>query len=522
MTHQRSTANDGRQNQLEFYLLTHFGPVWQFIQGVDWLRRKTNRFLINHAISKTATRPYPLSCMAPYTSWDSLTDRTYDGRHLPPVSGQDAGRPTPEEAAGLFRREGELTLCPKSTVLFAYFAQWFTDGFLRSDRKEPRDLRKNRSNHNIDLSQLYGIDRSITDLLRAHQGGLLRSQEINGEEYPPFLCENGVRRPEFQDLPVVHFDELTLEQKNQLFAQGSDRANTQIGYVIMNVLFLREHNRIARRLAEAYRDWDDERLFQTARNILIVILIKIVIEEFINHIDPAYFLFLLDAEAFPNERWHRENWMAAEFNLLYRWHGLIPSSLNLAGEQVPVDKTLFDTQRITSRGLGEVMEDSSLQRAGRIGLFNTASFLMETELASVRMCRALELASYNDYRVACQFPRVTDFDQISGDPRTQAELKRLYGDVDQIDYYVGIFAEDTRPNSILPALMGRLVAIDAFSQALTNPLLAPNVFNDKTFSPLGMEMIRAPQTLSDVLHRNTLNPARTYFVRMTRRDWKRT
>src|SRR6476661_3999242 len=102
MTHQRSTANDGRQNQLEFYLLTHFKPVWKFIQGVDWLRRKTNRFLINHAISKTAPRPYPLSCMAPYTSWDSLTDRTYDGRHLPPVSGQDAGRPTPEEAAKLF------------------------------------------------------------------------------------------------------------------------------------------------------------------------------------------------------------------------------------------------------------------------------------------------------------------------------------------------------------------------------------------------------------------------------------
>jgi prostaglandin-endoperoxide synthase 2 len=521
MTHQRSTANDGRQNQLEFYLLTHFGPVWQFIQSVDWLRRKTNRFLINHAISKTATRPYPLSCMAPYTSWDSLTDRTYDGRHLPPVPGQDAGRPTPEAAAELFRREGELTLCPKSTVLFAYFAQWFTDGFLRSDRKEPRDLRKNRSNHNIDLSQLYGIDRSITDLLRAHRGGLLMSQEINGEEYPPFLCENGVRRPEFQDLPVAHFDQLSPERKNQLFAQGSDRANSQIGYVMMNVLFLREHNRIARRLAEAYPDWDDERLFQTARNILIVILIKIVIEEFINHIDPAYFQFLLDAEAFPNESWYRENWMAAEFNLLYRWHGLIPSSLLLAGEHVPVEKTLFDTQRITSRGLGAVMEDSSLQRAGRIGLFNTADFLMETELASIRMCRALELASYNDYRAACQFPRVTDFDQISGDPRTQAGLKRLYGDVDRIDYYVGIFAEDTRPNSILPALMGRLVAIDAFSQALTNPLLAPNVFNDKTFSPLGMEIIRTPQTLSDVLHRNTPNPARTYFVRMTRRDWKR-
>ena len=36
-----------------------------------------------------------------------------------------------------------------------------------------------------------------------------------------------------------------------------------------------------------------------------------------------------------------------------------------------------------------------------------------------------------------------------------------------------------------------------------------------------LDAIVVPQTLSEVLHRNTLNPAREYFVRMTRRDWKR-
>ena len=30
-----------------------------------------------------------------------------------------------------------------------------------------------------------------------------------------------------------------------------------------------------------------------------------------------------------------------------------------------------------------------------------------------------------------------------------------------------------------------MVGVDAFSQALTNPLLAPRVFNEQTFSPLG-------------------------------------
>jgi prostaglandin-endoperoxide synthase 2 len=49
---------------------------------------------------------------------------------------------------------------------------------------------------------------------------------------------------------------------------GVERANVQVGYVMLNVLCLREHNRLCKLLVEKYPDWDDERLFQTARNIL--------------------------------------------------------------------------------------------------------------------------------------------------------------------------------------------------------------------------------------------------------------
>lgn len=516
----RSTAADGLRNQAEFYALTHFGGFWKWAEGHDWLRRLVNRGVINLAIYKTAPRPFPFSCLSPYTSWDSLTDHTYDGRHLPAAPNQNDGRPSPQDAAALFARGDEIILCPKSTVLFAYFAQWFTDGFLRSDRSGPHELRKNTSNHNIDLSQLYGLNKSITALLRSFQEGLLKSQMIKGEEYPPLLCTDGVKKPEFQDLPVAHFDERSLDEKNQLFAMGSDRANSQIGYIMMNTLFLREHNRLARELAREYPNWDDERLFQTARNILIVILLGIVVGEYINHIDPAHFNFYLDASAFPNERWYRQNWMTIEFNLLYRWHGLIPSTLVLGGVDRPVEETMFTTRLLTDSGLGPAMEDASRQRAGRIGLCNTASFLMPTEQANVSLCRELQLASYNDCREACHFPRVTNFDEITGDTAIQGRLKQLYPHVDRIDYYVGLFAEDTRPNGILPSLMGRLVAIDAFSQALTNPLLAPLVYNERTVSPLGMDVIKNTSALSDILKRNSPAGAPAYYVSMTREGWK--
>jgi heme peroxidase len=502
---ERSTAKDGLVNRIEFYATTHHALA--------------NRVLINRAILKMPTRPNPLSTMAPYTSWASLTDRTFDSRHLPPML-TDRKDPDLERTADLFTRRADMVPCPKSTVLFAYFAQWFTDGFLRSDRSVPVDPRKNTSNHEIDLGQLYGFNPEVTQLLRTHDDGTLKSQTIGDEEFPPYLCENGDIKPEFQGLSVVNFDRLTISQRDGLFAMGSDRANSQLGYTMFNVLFLREHNRVARLLAKEYPRWDDERLFQTARNILIVELMNIVIGEYINHIAPYYFKFFLDPSAFPNERWYRQNWMAVEFNLLYRWHSLVPSTLRVDGEDLPLGATKFNNEILIKRGLAPLFEDASTQRAGRIGLFNTDPALREAEVASILQGRQVQLTTYNDYRELCHFPRATEFDQISGDPEVQRALHQLYGKVEDVELYVGLFAEDLRPNSVLPPLIGRMVALDAFSQVLTNPLLAPRIFNTRTFTRLGMKLIKETNTLSDLVHRNVPADSQRYFVGMTRQGWR--
>jgi prostaglandin-endoperoxide synthase 2 len=507
----RSTAKDGLRNQIETYLLTHFKWFWDLIQSNRFLKRKVNKFLINNAIYKAKTRPYPFSTLSPYTSWDSLTDRTYSGRHLPPVE-PPANLPPVEECSNLFLQSASKRLSTKSTVLFPYFAQWFTDSFLRSDRTNPL---KNTSNHDIDVSPLYGQNRQVTNILRSHQGGKLKSQIINGEEYPPYYLQNGVVKDEFKDLEILYPNDLDADQKDKLFAIGKERGNVQIGFVMMNTLFLREHNRICDVLAQNYKDWNDERLFQTARNVVIVLLIKIVIEEYINHIAPYHFKFIADPLAFKNERWYRQNWMTLEFNLLYRWHSLLPDVVRMENQDIPITETLWNTEMVTSRGLGRLFEDASLQPAGDIGLFNTPSFLLETDLNSIRVNRLAKLASYNDYRDMCKFPRVTAFDQITGNLDAQKELKRLYGHVDNIEFYVGLFAEDTRENSAVSPLIGRLVGIDAFSQALTNPLLAENIFNETTFSRVGFDIIQTTHKLSDILHRNIPKPPKPFKVTMT-------
>lgn len=303
----RDTSRDGIGNQLQTYALTHFSRAWTLVQNVKPIARVANKALIDSAIGMIPARPFEYSLMTldpcvpdtqipkktdSYSSWDSLNDRRYTGRHLPPDPqfNRDGNLPKLEDLAVLFRkRDGRTRLSPKSSLLFPYFVQWFTDGFLRTDRV---NRLRNTSNHHIDLCTVYGLGPPQTRMLRAFQGGKLKSQPIGGEEYPPFYYadpEAGTVKPEFDGLYVPLNDELRLPaaKKALLFAMGVERANIQFGFVMFNTLCLREHNRLAALLATAYPGWDDERLFQTARNILLVEIMKVVIEEYINHISPT-------------------------------------------------------------------------------------------------------------------------------------------------------------------------------------------------------------------------------------------
>ena len=94
--------------------------------------------------------------------------------------------------------------------------------------------------------------------------------------------------------------------------------------------------------------WGDERLFQTARMINIVILMKLVVEDYINHI-LGHQLFRLDHEFAEEQHWYRANWIALEFDLLYRWHGLCPDKILVGGASLLRPTFATTTQSSRSR-----------------------------------------------------------------------------------------------------------------------------------------------------------------------------
>lgn len=503
----RDTSKDGFSNTLEYFTLSNFKPFWQINNAIKPLEKFWNTRIIKSLLSKTAPRPYPLSTIADYTSWPAVTDTDWFSRHLPP---EDTSKLPPlEDVVALFRA-GEEGPRPSETssYLFPCFAQWFTDGFLMTD---PENGRKTTTTHQIDLNQVYGLTPDQTDALRLWSGssgqkGRLLTEIADAEEFAPRLFNSdGSAKPEFAALPMPErlTEEIPIDRRATMFAFGGSRANATAQTAMINTLFLREHNRIAGVLEDAHPSWDDERVFQTARIINIAVLIKIVIEDYINHISPYFFQLRFDGSVAWKADWNRPNWIPVEFNVLYRWHALVPDQITWNGVEMPTSATVLDNSMALQVGMAQTLALTADCRARELGLMNTPEFLLDIERTTLALSRQNQIAPYNDYREAFSYPRATRFEQVSSNPKIVEALRDIYGHVDKVEFWVGLLAEDPRPNAAVPSLLGRMVAIDAFSHGLTNPLLAPGVYSAETFTPEGLEIIEDTRTLADLVTRNS-------------------
>ncbi|CAG8866454.1 peroxidase family protein [Pseudomonas fluorescens] len=501
-----------------------FDEVLGGISSIPLLGKELNRVAINHIASRTAPRPRSFSLwssqsapvppaigeVSDYTSWPGLTDRSFSGRHLPPATPHYLGKLTasPLDLLSLFKRSGEMKI-DRSSVLFMFFAQWFTDSVLRVD---PIDRRRNTSNHDIDLCQIYGLKEETTNILRSHHEGKLRCRISNKESFLDYLYEqNGDNEPlvvkdEYKGLPYIGnldaiFGGIDIGRRRKAYATGLERGNSSIGYVAISTLFMREHNRICDNLRMVNSTWDDERLFQTARMINIVLLMKVVIEDYINHIAGSK-IFKMDHEFAEEESWYRTNWIAIEFDILYRWHSLVPDDIKINGDFVNSDNYRHNNILFEQIGILGVLNAASSQPAGKIGLFNSPDFLAQAELATLTMSRAFRLRSYNDYRAQFGLDRLRYWNDLNGDSSITDELKKHYNSVDEVEFMVGLMAEGHSRQALFGDLLSTMVAYDAITQIFTNPLLSRNIFNEQTFSKYGFELIAKTTSVQDIAARN--------------------
>lgn len=122
----------------------------------------------------------------------------------------------------------------------------------------------NQASSYLDLSPLYGSSEETAKALRSDEDGLLKTQRKN--------------------LPMASPKYESCRSANKAFPcffSGDSRVNENPGLTLMHVLFLREHNRVATELKRLNSHWDNEKLYQEARRIVIAELQHITYNEFL-------------------------------------------------------------------------------------------------------------------------------------------------------------------------------------------------------------------------------------------------
>lgn len=335
----------------------------------------------------------------------------------------------------------------------------------------------------IDGSMIYGSDKAAADSLRTFSRGQLKTSADNL-------------------LPV---------DANGNFVAGDSRANENIELSSMQALFVREHNRIAAKLARDNPTWTDEQIYQQARAMVGAELQVITYKEFL----PA----LLGNNALSRYRGYNANVdpsIANEFSTAaFRLHTLINDDVEFFGndglavrDEVELREAFFNPNLLQATGIDNILKYAAstlAQESDNQIVDGLRNFLFGDpghgglDLAALNIQRGRDhgLADYNSVREAYGLARVTSFAQISSDPDVQHTLESLYRSVDNIDLWVGILAEDHAPGASVGEL-ARTIISDQFERLRDGDRYwYQRVFSGRTLAELEQT------TLSSIIKRNT-------------------
>ncbi|XP_043941254.1 prostaglandin G/H synthase 2 [Protopterus annectens] len=470
------------------YILTHFKPVWNIVNNIPFLHNFVMRYVLTsraHLIDSPPTYNGHYN----YKSWEAYSNISYYTRALPPIPkdcptamGVKGKKELPDAKmiAEKFLLRRKFIPDPQGTsLMFTFFAQHFTHQFFKTDHHRGPEFTRGLG-HGVDLSHIYGETLDRQHKLRLFKDGKLKYQMTNGEMYPPTVKDTGVHM-----LYPPHVPE------HLQFAVGQETFGLVPGLMMYATIWLREHNRVCDILRQDHPEWDDEQLFQTTRLVLIGETIKIVIEDYVQHLSGYYFKLKFDPELLFSQRFQYQNRIAAEFNTLYHWHPLLPDSFIIDNTEYGYQQFLFNNSVVMEHGINNMVESFSRQIAGRVaGGRNIAPAVLKVAVASIEQSRQMRYQSLNEYRKRFLMKPYKSFEDLTGETEMAAELEELYGDIDAMELYTGLLVEKPRSNAIFGESMVELGAPFSLKGLMGNPICSPEYWKPSTFGgESGFEII---------------------------------
>jgi hypothetical protein len=286
----------------------------------------------------------------------------------------------------------------------------------------------------IDGSQVYGSDAVRAAALRAFEGGLLETVDGPDGELMPYNTGalpngNAFRIPE-----------------SRMFLAGDVRANEQVGLIMMHTLWVREHNRVAREIAERDFEWEDlsepaidEEIYQRARAVVVALLQKVTYHEWL----PA----LIGYGVLPEYAGYdptvdpriANEFTSAAFRI---GHTMLPPFYQYThtdGSECELSllDAFFNPGFITSNGIDSFLGGLAAHRQQEIDrfvvgevrnfLFGPSAGGLDLPALNLQRGRDHGLPDLNTVRQAYGLSHVGDLLELTGDPEAAEALHDAYG-----------------------------------------------------------------------------------------------
>jgi len=306
----------------------------------------------------------------------------------------------------------------------------------------------------LDASMLYGSDENVAKILRAHTGGKLLENDHKPGHLP---TKHQLRRPS-------NFIDDRMD-----FLAGDLRVNEQPFLTSMHVLFMREHNRLAKYLQEELETDNDELLYQSARKLFITEFQTIVYKEFLPLLLGKRFMGIykldIDGESVYNPNTNPTVLNEFASAAMRFGHSMINSLFKvITHEEIFLRlRDIFNAKMFNGNHMLEIEPmllgllnqnaqkvDGSFANEVTNHLFEEHSPKEQTRFGGDLVARNIQRArdhgipGYNSYRKVCNLQPILSFNQkpleINAD--MWARFQSLYKTVDDIDLFPAAMAEN--------------------------------------------------------------------------------
>ncbi len=337
----------------------------------------------------------------------------------------------------------------------------------------------------IDGSNIYGSDQEAADALRSFEGGRMKIGEDN------LLPRN---------------------DKGQ-YQAGDIRANENVALTSMHTLWVREHNRIADQLSDEHPQWDDEKIYQEARQQVVAQLQAITYNEFLPNLlgEGA----LGDYQGYDQQRNPQMNSSFSTAAYRFGHTMLSPNLLRLDEEgneitegNLALRNAFFQPDKVAEAGIEPILRGAASQTAQAIDtqvVDDVRNFLFGPpgaggfDLVSLNIQRGRDhsLPGYNDAREELGLSRIESFDDPVWKEGVGEKLAQVYDSPDDVDLWVAGLAEKHVGDSMLGETSTRILTIQFESLRDGDRFWYENQYSGQELQQLNN------LTLADVIRRNT-------------------